>query len=67
MFDIMEDNEIHRAAVTWSLLSNVERKNSLIYVQQRLVSIKNSSSLIKDVYVHMRPADQSVSARHGNL
>ncbi len=65
MFDIMEDNEIHRAAVTWSLLSNVERKNSLIYVQQRLVSIKNSSSLIKDVYVHMRPADQSVSAVTG--
>ena len=62
MFDIMEDREIHRAAVTWSLLSNVERKNSLIYVLQRLVSIKNTSSLIKDVYFHMRPAEQSVSA-----
>lgn len=62
MFDIMEDREIHRAAVTWSLLSNVERKNSLIYVLQRLVSIKNTSSLIKDVYFHMRPANNSVSA-----
>ena len=67
MFDIMEDQEIHRAAVTWSLLSNVERKNSLIYVLQRLVSIKNTSSLIKDVYFHMRPANNSVSAVTWNL
>ena len=65
MFDIMEDREIHRSALTWSLLNHVERKNSLIYVQQRLVSIKNSSSLINDVYVHLRAADQSISAALG--
>ena len=62
MFDIMEDREIHRAAVTWSLLSNVERKNSLIYVLRRLISIRNTSCLIKDVFFHMRPANNSVSA-----
>lgn len=65
MFDIMEDNDIHRSSVTWSLLDGVARKNSLDYVLHRLVSIKKSSELIMDVYVHMRVADKTISARTG--
>src|SRR5690606_27973940 len=32
MFNIMEDHDIHRSAVTWSLMDRVSQKDSLNYV-----------------------------------
>lgn len=65
MFNIMEDHDIHRSAVTWSLMDRVSQKDSLNYVLHRLAMIKNSSTLIRDVYVHLRPAGKTISALTG--
>jgi len=65
MFDIMEDVDLRRSSVTWSLLDAVARKNSLNYAMQRLTSIKNSSALIADVCLHLRTAGKTISAKNG--
>lgn len=62
LFSILEDNGVHRSAVTWSLMNDVEKKNELNYILDRLTSVKNSSSYIGDVYIHMRTVDKSISA-----
>lgn len=64
-YDIMQDGELNKMALTWDLMSNVERKASLYYILPRLLSIKNSSAYIKDVYVHIRSIDKTLSAMSG--
>ncbi len=64
-YDILEDNELTRLAVTWEMMSNVERRSGLNHIRQRLTSFKNSSAFIKNVYVHVRSAHKTVSALHG--
>ncbi|MCI3922863.1 histidine kinase [Paenibacillus sp. TRM 82003] len=61
-FDLLQDNEVNKIAVTWGLMDNVERKNGMDYVTQRLLSIKNSSIYIQDISVHLRSINKTVSA-----
>ena len=61
-FDLVEDGELSKLAVTWDMFSNVERRESLNYVLHRLTSFKNSSAYIKDINVHIYSISKTVSA-----
>lgn len=61
-FDLVEDSELSKLAVTWSMMNSVERRKSLNYVLHRLTSIKNSSAYIKDIHVHINSISKTVSA-----
>jgi two-component system sensor histidine kinase YesM len=64
-YDILQDGELNKMALTWEMMSTVDRKASLHYLLPRLVSIKNSSIYIKDVFVHIRGMDKTISAMTG--
>ncbi|WP_028610031.1 sensor histidine kinase [Paenibacillus harenae] len=61
-FDIMDDSELNKLAVTWEMMDNAERRSSLNDLLHRLTSFQNSSPYIKDIYVHIRSIDKTVSA-----
>ncbi|EHB63904.1 sensor histidine kinase [Paenibacillus lactis] len=61
-YDILQDEELNKMVLTWDMMSTVERKTSLHYLLPRLVSIKNSSVYIKDVFIHIRSIDKTISA-----
>ncbi|MCR8655918.1 sensor histidine kinase [Paenibacillus endoradicis] len=61
-FDLVEDGELSKLAVTWGKMSNVERRESLNYLLHRLTSFKNSSAFIKDINVHIYSISKTISA-----
>lgn len=61
-FDLVEDGELSKLAVTWGKLSNVERRASMNYLLHRLTSFKNSSAFIKDINVHIYSISKTISA-----
>ncbi|MBW5445227.1 HAMP domain-containing protein [Cohnella sp. CFH 77786] len=61
-FDILEDSELNKLAVTWDMMDSVDKKASMDYLLHRLVSFKNSSAYMKDVYVHIRSIHKTISA-----
>lgn len=64
-YDFLQDGELNRMALTWEMMNSVERKASLNYLLPRLVSIKNSNAYIKDVYIHLRTIDRTITAMTG--
>lgn len=62
-FDILEDNHLNRLAVTWDMMSSVERRTSLNELFQRLATIKTSSDYIKDIRIHVRKIDKTLSVQ----
>jgi two-component system sensor histidine kinase YesM len=61
-FDLLEDSELNKLAVTWGMIDSVERRASMNYLVHRLTSFKNSSAYVKDIYVHFRSINKTVSA-----
>jgi len=61
-FDILQENELRKMALTWKIMDNVEKKSSMSYMLHRLTSVKNSSPYIKDIYIHIRSIDKTISA-----
>lgn len=61
-FDLLEDGDLNRLAVTWDMMDNVERRTSMNYLVHRLTTLKTSSAYIKDVEVHIRSVGKTVSA-----
>ncbi|WP_442789527.1 sensor histidine kinase [Paenibacillus sp. CAA11] len=61
-FDILQEGELNRIAVTWQQMDRVEQRRSINYVLRRLVSIKNSSAYVKDIYVHIPSINKTISA-----
>lgn len=59
--EFIENNELNKLAGTWEYMDSIEKRNSMNVVLQRLASLKNSSSFIKDVYIHIQTIDRSVS------
>lgn len=64
-FDIAQDTELNKLAVTWEFLDDIQKREGLSYVTSRLTSLKNSSAYIDDVYVHIRTINKTVSAMNG--
>ncbi len=61
-FDLAQDTELNKIAVTWEFMDDVQKRESLNYIIQRITSLKNSSAYISDVYVHIRTINKTVSA-----
>ncbi|NUU79338.1 histidine kinase [Paenibacillus xylanilyticus] len=64
-FDIVEDRKLNRLAVLWEMMDQVDRRETLNYLSDRLATFKNSSVYIKNVHVHIRTIGKSISATHG--
>ncbi|MDN8587285.1 histidine kinase [Paenibacillus sp. 11B] len=64
-FDIVEDRKLNRLAILWEMMDQVDRRDTLHYLSERLATFKNSSVYIKNVHVHIRTIGKSISATHG--
>ncbi|MBE7680511.1 HAMP domain-containing protein [Paenibacillus sp. P13VS] len=64
-FDIAEDRKLNRLAILWDMMDQVERRETLNYLSERLAAFKNSSAYIRNVYVHIPSVNKSVSAVQG--
>lgn len=64
-YNLLQDNELQTVALTWDLMNNIERKDSMGYLVDRLISIKTTSAYAKDVSIHIRAIDKSISAING--
>ncbi|WP_274652146.1 sensor histidine kinase [Paenibacillus humicola] len=61
-YDILEDNDLNKLAVTWELMDSVEKRSNLNYLVHRLTAIKNSSNFIQDIDVHIPSINKTISA-----
>ncbi|MGN7357213.1 sensor histidine kinase [Paenibacillus sp. SAF-054] len=61
-FDILQESELNKIAVTWEMMDSAEKRSSVNYLLHRLTSIKNSSPYIQDIYVHISSIDKTISA-----
>jgi two-component system sensor histidine kinase YesM len=64
-YDCLNDDNLNKLAIQWVVMSNYERTESMGLLQQRLVSIKNSSIYIKNVCVHILPIKRTISSNSG--
>ncbi|PQP81445.1 two-component sensor histidine kinase [Paenibacillus sp. PCH8] len=64
-FDIAEDRKLNRLAVLWDMMDQVERRDTLNYLSERLASFKNSTAYIRNVHVHIPTVNKSISATQG--
>lgn len=64
-FDIAEDRKLNRLAILWNNMEQIERREILNYLSERLASFKNSSAYIKNVHVHIPTVNKSISAVQG--
>jgi two-component system sensor histidine kinase YesM len=60
-FDMLQEGELTKVAVTWEMMDSVEKKESMDYLVHRLTSIKNSSAYMKDIYVHIPSIGKTLS------
>ncbi|MBM7542628.1 sensor histidine kinase [Amphibacillus cookii] len=63
-YDLLHDHELRKVALTWEMMSSVERKTSINHLVNRLTSIKGTSAYIEDISIHIRSIDKSISALH---
>lgn len=63
-YDLVQDTELNKLAVTWAYMDDIERREGLNYVTERLTSLKSSSAYISDIYVHIRTINKTISAVH---
>ena len=61
-FDLVEDSELSKLAVTWDKMNSVEKRGGVNYLIHRLTSIKNSSAYIKDINIHIYSISKTISA-----
>lgn len=64
-YDCLNDENLKKLAILWEVTGLYERQQSMIQLQNRLVTIRNSSQLIKDVTAHIEPIQKSISANNG--
>ncbi|MCK0470987.1 histidine kinase [Alkalihalobacillus sp. APA_J-10(15)] len=61
-FDILQERELRKIALTWDMMDSTEKKSSINYILHRLTSIRNTSAYIKDISIHIRSIDVTISA-----
>lgn len=65
LFDTIEDSGLNKLAATWSLMDSAKQRESVNELMHRLTSFQNSSPYMKDVSVHIRTINKTVSAVNG--
>lgn len=61
-YDCLSDENLRKLAIRGEIMNLYEKLESMKQLQQRLVTIRNSSPYIKDVTAHIKPIGKSVSA-----
>lgn len=64
-FALLQDAELNKVAVTWGFMDNAEKKERMDYLLHRITSIKNNSSYISDIYIHIRSIEKTISVGNG--
>lgn len=65
LYDFINDAHLNRLSVAWTTLGNVKRTESVNLVRERLFTIQNSSSYIRNVSAHIPSTGISISAEDG--
>lgn len=61
-YDCLSDENLNKLAFQWEIIDDYDKIYSMKQLQQRLVTIRNSSPFIKDVTAHISPIGKSISA-----
>lgn len=64
-FNIAEDRKLNRLAILWDMMDQVERRDTLNYLSERLAAFKNSSAYIENVNIHIPTVGKSISSTIG--
>ncbi len=64
-YDCLNDENLNKLAIRSKIMSMYETTESMRMLQQRLVTIKNSSVYIKNVSVHISPIAKTISSNTG--
>lgn len=64
-YDCLNDNALNKLTMQWTVMNNYERTENMWLLQQKLVSIKNSSAYIKNVSAHILPIKKTISSNNG--
>lgn len=61
-YDCLNDEDLNRIAVRWEVMDNYDRTECIRQLQQRLITIKNSSNYILNVSAHIRTIGRTISS-----
>lgn len=61
-YNLLQDNELQSVAVTWDVMSNIERKESMHYLVDRLRAIQGTSAYIDNISIHIRSIGKTISS-----
>lgn len=61
LFDMVEDSGLNTLSVTWDFIDNADKRSELSRLLQRMTSVQNSSPYIKDIYIHIRSINKTLS------
>ena len=64
-YDCLNDEDLDKLANRWDIMAQYQTMESMRLLQQRLVTIKNSSIYIKNVSVHILPIRRTISSNTG--
>lgn len=64
-YNLLQDNDLQTVAVTWDVMNNVERKESMHYLVNRLRAIQGTSAYIENISIHIRSIGKTVSSIYG--
>lgn len=61
LFDLVEDSGLNTLSATWDYMDHADRRFELSKLLQRMTSFQNSSPYIKDIYIHIRSINKTLS------
>lgn len=64
-YDCLNDENLNKLSIRWEIMDQYETMECMRQLQQRLVTIKNSSIYIKNVSAHILPVNRTISSNTG--
>ena len=64
-YDCLNDEHLNKLAIRWEIMDNYSRVESMRQLQQRLITIKNSSNYIQNVCAHIVANSRTISSNTG--
>ncbi|GAF66593.1 histidine kinase [Bacillus sp. TS-2] len=64
-YTLLQEDDLKRLALIWDDMDSVDKKKNVNYMIHRLITIKNTSSYINNISIHIQTIEKSISALHG--
>lgn len=64
-YGLIDDTDLNKLAITWETMNDIRRMESITSVLNRAYSVQNSSNVIRDVSVHIKPIGKTLSSLNG--